>query len=156
MLSIKPAETDSDLALARELFIEYAGSLGFDLSFQNFQEEVAELPGQYSPPDGRLLLARVDGQLAGCVALRKLSTGVSEMKRLYVRPEFRGRAVGAALADEIIAAARAAGYARMRLDTVPSMEKAISLYRQIGFQDIPAYRENPIPGALFLELDLHV
>ncbi|MBI2838892.1 MAG: GNAT family N-acetyltransferase [Acidobacteria bacterium] len=153
-LSIKPAETDTDLALARELFVEYAGTLGFDLSFQNFQQELAELPGHYSPPEGGLLLARVGEQPAGCAAFRNLLTGVCEMKRLYVRPAFRGRAVGAALALAVIAAARAAGYARMRLDTVPSMKAAISLYRQLGFSEIPPYRANPIPGALFLELDL--
>ena len=137
------------IAQARELFLEYAQSLGFSLCFQNFDRELAALPGDYSPPNGRLLLAEHEGQLAGCVALHKLESEVCEMKRLYVRAPFRRRA----LAESIIAEARGIGYRRMRLDTVaPLMSTAVSLYRQLGFQEIAPYRTNPIEGALYMEL----
>ena len=140
---------------ARQLFQEYAGSLGFHLCFQSFDKELAGLPGDYAPPDGRLLLAEHEGKIAGCVALHKLSDGLCEMKRLYVRPEFRGQALGRALAERVIQEARAIGYARMRLDTiVGQMDSAIALYRALGFREIPPYRENPIPGAIYMELKL--
>jgi putative acetyltransferase len=137
------------------LFLEYAHSLGFSLCFQNFDKELASLPGDYAPPDGRLLLAEHEEQLAGCVALHKLEDGICEMKRLYVRPQFRRLKVGRALAESIIAEARSIGigYRRMRLDTVaPLMANAVSLYRQLGFQEIAPYRTNPIEGALYMEL----
>jgi putative acetyltransferase len=137
------------------LFLEYAHSLGFSLCFQNFDKELASLPGDYAPPDGRLSLAEHEEQLAGCVALHKVEDGICVMTRLYVRPQFRRLKVGRALAESIIAEARSIGigYPRMRLDTVaPLMAPAVSLYRQLGFQEIAPYRTNPIEGALYMEL----
>lgn len=148
---------DSELRLkeARGLFREYEGWLGLDLCFQNFEKELAELPGNYAPPDGRLLLGFQDDELAGCVALRKLSDGICEMKRLFVRPQFHGRGLGRQLIDAILHEARELGYARMRLDTLPGrMDKAIGLYRAIGFQEIEPYYNHPVPDALFMELVL--
>jgi GNAT superfamily N-acetyltransferase len=154
MLKLIHADSDEYLLQARELLMEYAASLGFDLHFQEFQKEVAEFPGEYSPPDGRFLLAEEDDKVAGCVALRKISPGVCEMKRLYVRPEFRRKRIGRKLAEAIIDEARKIGYERMRLDTVPFMKEAIALYLSLGFKEIEPYRFNPIQGAKFMELDL--
>ncbi|HEU5451922.1 MAG TPA: GNAT family N-acetyltransferase [Terriglobales bacterium] len=149
------AATAADIPSIRELFLEYANSLGFSLCFQSFDQELASLPGDYAPPDGRLLLAEVGDGVAGCVALHKLSDDICEMKRLYVRPNFRGCGAGRALVDAILAEARAAGYRSLRLDTVAGvMDDAIALYRRLGFREIAPYRENPIPGALYLELEL--
>jgi len=154
-LSFAPADSVSQIARARELFLEYAQSLGFSLCFQNFDQELAELPGDYAPPGGRLLLAEYEGQLAGCVALHKLEDGVCEMKRLYLRPQFRGKGLGRALANRIIAEARELGYQRMRLDTVePVMKDAVAMYHRMGFREIAPYRNNPIAGALYMELVL--
>jgi putative acetyltransferase len=154
MLEIAQAEMPAQIEDARRLFREYAASLGIDLCFQGFDAELADLPGTYAPPRGRLLLA-VDGQqLLGCVALRPQEGGACEMKRLYVRNEARGRGVGLALAQAVIAEARALGFQRMRLDTLPTMEDAIRLYRALGFHDIPPYYHNPVEGALYLELAL--
>ncbi len=154
MVTCVPADSPERLAHIRVLFAEYAASLGFDLGFQDFERELAGLPGDYAPPDGRLLLAVADGQVAGCVALRRLEDGICEMKRLYVRPTHRGAGIGRALAEAVIAGARMIGYARMRLDTVPSMTEAIGLYRALGFTPIAPYRHNPIEGARFMELAL--
>jgi ribosomal protein S18 acetylase RimI-like enzyme len=148
------AETAEDVEAVRTLFLEYAASLGFDLSFQDFDREVASLPGDYAPPRGVLLLATDGVTPAGCVGLRPWDADTCEMKRLYVRPSMRGKRVGSMLVTRLLDEARARGYRRMRLDTVPGMDAAIGLYRAAGFRDIPPYRPNPVPGALFLELDL--
>ena len=138
---------------ARQLILEYADSLGFSLDFQHFDDELKNLPGAYAPPRGRLLLAFQQGRAAGCVALRPLDRQIAEMKRLYVHPDYRGKGVGRALVDGVIAEARSIGYERMRLDTIESsMTDAIALYRRKGFREIAAYRTNPIAGALYLEL----
>lgn len=152
---IVAAETAEQIAEIRQLFEEYAASIGFDLAFQGFAEELAGLPGAYAPPRGRLLLALAEDRAAGCVALRDLGEEICEMKRLYVRREFRGQEVGRALAEAVIAEARGIGYSRMRLDTVPSMERARALYRSLGFVEIQPYRHNPIAGTAFLELRLN-
>lgn len=147
--------TANDIPAIRALFLEYAESLGFSLCFQSFDQELAELPGDYAPPSGRLLVADVDGQPAGCVALHRVEDGICEMKRLYVRPASRAHGIGRMLAEAIIAEARAMGYSRMRLDTVVGvMDAAIAMYRALGFREIGPYRENPVPGAIYMELEL--
>ncbi len=154
-LVVHQAASPAQIAQVRELFLEYAESLGFNLCFQSFDEELARLPGDYAPPDGRLYLAEFEGELAGCGALRRLDPGTCEMKRLYLRPKFRGKGLGRTLAEELIAVARSIGYERMRLDTVePVMKAAVSMYRDLGFHEIAPYRENPIAGALYMELIL--
>ena len=155
MAEFVQAESPAQVGQARELFIEYSEWLGLNLCFQNFEQELAELPGAYAPPDGRLLLAVHEGGVAGCVCLRKIGDETCEMKRLYVRPEFRGLGVGRALASQIIAEARSLNYARMRLDTIPpKMNEAIKVYRSLGFREIEPYYHNPVEGALFMELIL--
>jgi putative acetyltransferase len=155
VLSVFQAESPAQIAQARELFREYAQSLGFSLCFQNFDQELAGLPGDYAPPAGRLLLAEYEGRLAACVALHKLDSTICEMKRLYLRRAFRGKGLGRALAERIIAEARQIGYQRMRLDTVePVMKDAVALYRKLGFKEIAPYRANPIAGAMYMELEL--
>ena len=139
---------------ARTLLLEYARSLNVDLSFQNFDQELTDFPASYLPPTGALLLATRDDRLAGSVAMRELQTGICEMKRLYVRPAFRGFGVGRDLAVAIIDAARDLSYQSMRLDTLPGMDDAQDLYRTLGFREIAAYYENPIPGTRYLERDL--
>lgn len=152
MLRIVDALAVDGLLKARCLFEEYAASIGIDLCFQGFDDELATLPGSYAPPDGRLLLALYEDELAGCVALRKLDKDTCEMKRLYVRPAFRKLGVGRELAHHIIREATSARYRRMRLDSLPSMTSALQLYRELGFREIAPYRDNPVAGAVFLEL----
>lgn len=154
-MQIVQANTQEQIEHARTLFEEYEASLGLSLCFQNFAEELKSLPGKYAPPDGRLLLATVDDQLAGCIALRKLSPGVCEMKRLFVRHAYRSHGLGRFLVETIIDEARKLGYTHMRLDTLPGlMDKAIALYYSFGFVDIEPYCENPVDGAKFMELEL--
>ena len=153
-LEIVPARTTQLLAQARALFKEYGAWIGIDLSFQNFEEELANLPAGYRPPEGCLLLALARGEAAGCVAVRKLKTGVCEMKRLYVKPQFRGMRIGKALAEAAIEEAKRLGYERMRLDTLPSMTRAQELYLSLGFQEIAPYRFNPVEGTVYMELKL--
>ena len=153
--NIRSAAGGADMATARDLFLEYAASLGIDLEFQDFHREVESLPGAYAPPEGCLLLAEVRGAPCGCVGLRPLSPGVCEMKRLYVRPAARGGGVGRALALAVIGEARQRGYSSMRLDTLPSMTGAMRLYRDLGFREIEPYRHNPVEGARYFELELN-
>jgi putative acetyltransferase len=147
------AESPAQLAEVRALFLEYAQSLSFSLCFQGFDQELAGLPGDHAPPAGGLLLAAYQGEAAGCVALHRLEKETCEMKRLYLRPKFRGQGMGRALAETVVARARSLGYRRMRLDTVePAMQDAVVLYRQLGFEEIGSYRLNPVAGAVYMEL----
>jgi putative acetyltransferase len=149
-VQIVDGHVDEHVPTVRALFEEYAASIGVDLSFQDFERELAELPGEYVPPGGRLLLA-LGPEPAGCVALRPFEPGVCEMKRLYVRPVHRGSGLGRLLAEAIIEVGRDAGYERMRLDTLPSMAAARGLYSALGFVEIEAYRHNPIHGTTYFE-----
>ncbi len=153
--TLAQAQSAEQINQVRELFLEYAKSLGFSLCFQNFDRELAELPGDYAPPGGLLLLAEHGGGLAGCVAMHRLDEESCEMKRLYARPAFRGKGLGRLLAETAIGKARSIGCRRMRLDTVePLMKTAVELYRRLGFKEIAPYRANPIAGALYMELAL--
>lgn len=157
-IELLPAVGAADLAAARGLFREYAEQLGVDLDFQGFDAELAELPGDYAAPRGTLLLARVGGEAAGCCALRPIDdvdyANAAEMKRLYVRKAFRGFGLGRQLAEAILAAAVALGYDCVLLDTLDEMESARALYEDLGFEDIPPYYHNPLPGAHYLKVDL--
>jgi len=138
----------------RSLFREYASVLGIDLCFQQFDQELANLPGDYAPPAGRLYLSRVKGESAGCVALRPITPDTGEMKRLYVRPTFRGKRIGQELVDRTIEEARLIGYGAILLDTLPSMKSAIAMYRSMGFVETEPYRNNPVEGALFMKYEI--
>jgi putative acetyltransferase len=153
--SVTQVTTGPEIETIHSLFEEYAAGLGISLCFQNFDQELANLPGDYARPAGRLLLVRYGDQLAGCVALRRLSDEVCEMKRLYLRPEFRGKGLGRKTVDAIIAEAREIGYSRMKLDTLPErMDDAIALYRSLGFIETEPYYDHPVAGALFMERNL--
>jgi len=152
---IRQAKSETDIRTAREIFREYEAWLGLDLCFQGFEDELNDLPGKYAPPRGRLHLASVGEDIAGCIALRQLEARVCEMKRLFVRENFRGERIGQQLIDGVLSAAREIGYEHMRLDTFPpKMGKAVQLYRAYGFYEIEPYYENPNPGVLFMELKL--
>jgi putative acetyltransferase len=154
-LTIVPAESAAQLDAIRELLLEYWQNRKLELFVFNFEQELAGLPGAYAPPDGRLFLAQWENKSAGCVALRKLESGICEMKRLYLSPKFRGKGFGKILAEFIINEARKIGYQKMRLDTIQAnMQEAIVLYRQLGFNEIAPYRVNPLPGVIFMELVL--
>jgi len=150
-MRIESAESPEAIGVVRELFVEYSESVGVGFCFQGFTEELAQLPGEYARPWGRLFLAFDDMQIAGCGALRRINAQTCEMKRFYVRPAFRGKGFGRELIHALIDSAREIGYARMQLDTLPSMTKAIAIYRSLGFEEIAPYRTNPVPGALFFE-----
>jgi len=154
MIKIEIAKTGEQIELARALFGEYARSLDFQLCFQDFQSELDSLPGEYASPDGCLLLAFYENNVAGCVAMRKLAEDTCELKRMYIKPAFRRLGLGRQLADTIINKARQAGYRKMRLDTIDTMIEAIDLYRSLGFEEVGRYRYNPIEGARFFELEL--
>jgi putative acetyltransferase len=151
---IRNADGAADVATARALFEEYQQSLGFSLCFQNFDQELATLPGAYAPPEGRLFLAFSGDEPAGCIALRKIGEEICEMKRLWVRPAFRGTGLGRRLVETLMADARGIGYRRIRLDTLPSMAAAQALYLALGFLDIPPYNDHPIEGTRFMEAPL--
>lgn len=153
---IRPVKSASDVETVRVLFLEYAASLEISLCFQGFDKELAGLPGAYSPPQGRLLLAEEEEGVAGCAGLRPLDAGVCEMKRLFVRPEFRGRGIARGLVAAVLAGAREEGYSIVRLDTLPQMKEARALYGTLGFRPIEPYYENPHEGVLFLERDLRL
>lgn len=153
-MRILPAHDAMLVPRVRELFREYAAGTGLDLCFQGFNEELETLPGKYGPPEGRLLVAECGAQDAGCVALRKIGDGVCEMKRLYVRPDFRRRGVGQALAFAIVEAARDIGYVSMRLDTLSTMQSAVALYRSMGFRETSSYYANPLADVIYFELPL--
>lgn len=139
------------MEVVRELFREYQDFLGVDLCFQGFEEELATLPGKYAPPAGIVLIATRDQSVAGCVAMRPLEGSVCEMKRLYLRPGHRGLGIGRMLAEAVIDAAAAAGYASMRLDTLDKLTEAITLYRSMGFESMKAYYHNPLDGVVYME-----
>jgi putative acetyltransferase len=154
VVQIREARTKNLLSSARDLIMEYSASLGLDLSFQNFEQEMAEFPLHYTRPDGRILVAVEGGEAVGVVGLRRFSGSICELKRMYVRPGFRGRGIGRLLAARAIEEARAIGYARMRLDTLSRLKEAVSLYDSLGFEVIGPYRANPNKGVIYMELDL--
>lgn len=151
MIEFADASSPPLLDVARELFREYQAAIQVDLCFQGFERELAELPGAYAPPAGRLVVALVDGVVAGCGALRPLEPGVAELKRMWVRPAFRGRGLGRAIAEVLLRAADDLSYRAVRLDTLASMKAAQALYVDLGFREIPAYYANPLPGVIYME-----
>ncbi|MBI2213172.1 MAG: GNAT family N-acetyltransferase [Acidobacteria bacterium] len=153
-IEITPAESRRDVEIAREIFREYEAAIGIDLCFQSFEKELAELPGLYAPPKGRLYLLRIDGEVEGCIALRPSGEHDCEMKRLFVRPARRGAGAGRLLAERVIADARTIGYSRMLLDTLDSMQSAQRLYESLGFVDAEPYTHNPLTGVRYMQLDL--
>ncbi len=153
-IGIRFVTNGPDVRTVRQLFLEYQSAIGTDLCFQDFTRELTDLPGEYAPPSGRLLLAVSEGDAAGCAAMRRIEEEVCELKRMYIRPKHRGKGIGRIMAEVMIGEARKLGYKRMRLDTLSTMKEAIGLYESLGFIDIPAYRYNPISGARYMELAL--
>jgi len=154
VVQVREARTGGTVSSARRLIEEYSASLGIDLSFENFEQEIAEFPAHYTRPEGRVLVAVERGEAVGVVCLRRLSARVCELKRMYVKPKFRGRGIGRLLATRAIREAREIGYARVRLDTLSKLKEAVSLYGSLGFKEIGPYRVNPNKGVVFLELNL--
>jgi len=146
--------SDEGIALARQLFTEYAQSLGFPLDFQDFDRELENLPGDYATPEGCIYLCRIDDTIAGCTALRKIEENICELKRMYVKPKFRRKGMGKVMAQEIIRRAKKIGYKKMRLDTLKTMKTALNIYKSLGFKEILPYRFNPLKDAVYLELEL--
>jgi len=155
MINYKISRTEQDFADAKDLFLEYANSLNFELCFQNFEKEISDLPAQYSEPTGCIILCYEDNKPIGCVGLRKFAEGICEMKRLYLKNEARGKGIGRALAEKIIGKANERGYKKMQLDTIETMKEAISLYKSMGFKEISPYRFNPIKGVVYMELEIN-
>lgn len=155
MAEIIQVSSNQEIETVKTLFLEYATWLGFELCFQGFDEELATLPGKYAPPNGRLYIVQDDDKIAGCIALREFKTGISEMKRLYVKPEFRGKGIGNIMVEKVIQDAIEIGYKKMLLDTIgDKMSSAIKIYKSFGFKEIPAYYKNPEKGVVYMELDL--
>jgi putative acetyltransferase len=154
MIIYKTCKSKKDFAEAKILFLEYKDSLNFDLCFQKFHEEIADLSLQYSEPTGCIILCYENEKSIGCVALRKFAEGICEMKRLYLRKEARGKGVGRILAEGIVEKAKEFGYKKMQLDTIETMKEAISLYKSMGFKEISSYRFNPVKGVIYMELEL--
>lgn len=152
MVSIVEARSEEQMKVVKTLFTEYSESIGIDLNFQGFADELHDLPGVYSPPKGCILLASENCAPVGCVALKPISDNICEMKRLYVRKSHQGRGIGRMLVKDLIRTANRKNYHRMRLDTIPTMQRAIKLYESFGFYKIPEYRYNPLEGALFFEI----
>ncbi len=153
-ITLLAPKSEAQLESLRELLREYQQSIGVDLCFQNFEAELAALPGDYMPPDGRLIIGEIEGKVACCVAMHRFDAETAEMKRLFVRPAFRGYGLGRLLTQTIIEDARSKGYQRLVLDTMPDMRDAQAMYEQFGFRDIPAYTVNPVQGARFMGLTL--
>lgn len=152
MIELIQVEKLEHLREIKQLFTAYSTALRFDLDFQDYKNEIASLPGEYAPPSGRLYLAVYHGITAGCIALRKLEPMICEMKRMYVKPDFRRKGIGRIMAQKVIDDARYIGYQRMRLDTINTMKAAIALYKSLGFTEIPPYCFNPVKGACYMEL----
>lgn len=154
MITYKISKTEQDYKDAKDLFLEYANSLNFELCFQDFEKEIFDLPAQYSEPTGCIILCYENEKPIGCVGLRQFAEGICEMKRLYLINEARGKGIGRVLAEEIVEKAKELGYQKMQLDTIETMKEAISLYKSMGFKKIPAYRYNPIQGVIYMEMEL--
>lgn len=153
-MEIKTAATPTDFEIGKQMFLEYAKSLGFDICFQNFEQELIDIQVQYGAPNGNLLLVIHNGATVGCAGVRRWEGDMAELKRMYIKPENRGAGLGRQLLQAALENARQLGYRSIRLDTLPTMQAAIALYREFGFTDIPAYRENPFEGTIYLEKKL--